>query len=278
MKRTIVGVAVVAGLAQLAATPAQAAPRIDPVKALKAELTRGKAVNVQATAKVTYRQGMYATSGLEGTIGFDTRGAAASHVAHTLQYSEALLRNMMKERPEETEALGQGPVNMISSGQTSYVGGPVVAEALPEGTSWVRYGGTDVPSGNLLLDVLEPATLKTLMDRRASWKDGVVKGSIKTTDLAKVSSSFASRYGSASVKGRTGKISYTLWLSPNGLVERLAAKGDLHFKNSSVQVESETRYTEWGREVAILLPLEGDVIDKNQVEDDVPAEVPGIWS
>jgi hypothetical protein len=278
MKRTIVGVAVVAGLVPLAATPAQAAPRIDPVQALKAQLARGKAVNVRATAKVTYSPGVYATSGLEGTIGFDTRGAAASDVAQTLQYSEALLRTMMKEKPEQTEALRQGPIRMISSGQVSYIAGPVVANGLTQGASWVRYGGTDVPSGNLLLDVLEPATLKTLMDHRASWKDGVVKGSIKTTKLADVSSSFESRYGDASTKGRTGKISYTLRLSPNGLVERLSAKGELHFGDGSVEVESDTRYTEWGRQVTVLLPLEGDVIDRKQVEKDVPEEVPGVWS
>jgi hypothetical protein len=279
MKRTIVGVAVIAGLAQFAAAPAQATLKIDPVKALKAELTRGKAVNVQATAKVTYSSGMVATSGLEGTIGFDPRGAAASDVAQTLQYSKDLLRSMMKVRPQETEALQQGTIRMISSGEVSYVAGPVVDAGMPADRSWVRYAGTDVPSGNLLLDVLEPATLKTLLAHRSSSRDGVIKGSIKTTELAKVSSSFASRFGSGkSKKGGAGKISYTLWLGQNGLVERLSAKGDLPFDKGSVQVESETRYTEWGRQVTVLLPLEGDVVDKKDVADDVPAEVPGIWS
>ncbi|MFI7703418.1 hypothetical protein [Nonomuraea sp. NPDC049480] len=316
MKRTIVGFAVVAGLAQLAASPAQATPndpdkavgaelverslilassmqaanparttfKIDPVKALTAGLERGKGVNVQATAKVTYSSGMYATSSLDGTIEFDARGAAASDVAHNLRYSKDLLSRMMQADPAETEILQRSSIRMVSSGDVSYVSGPVVAEAqplvlgAPGAATWVRYRGTDVPSGNLLLDVLEPATLETLLAHRTSVRDGVVKGTIKTIKLAAVSSSYAERYGSGAKKGRAGKISYTLWIGPDGLVERLSAKGALPSGKGSVQVESDTRYTDWGRQVAVLPPMEGDVSDKEQVEKYVPDEVPGIWS
>ncbi|TMS00717.1 hypothetical protein [Nonomuraea basaltis] len=278
MKRTVVGVAMIAGMVQLTATPAQAAPKIDPVKVLKAELAPGKAVNVQATAKVTYGRGMSAASALEGTIGFGTRGPIAADLAQTVQYSENLLRGLMKTFPEETEALQEGPTRMISSGHVSYVSGPVVDDALPKDTSWVRYRDADMPASNLLLEILEPATLKTLLAHRTSSRDGVVKGSIKATKLAAVSTSFASRIGMRSKSGRDGKISYTLWLGPNGLVERLSAKAVLPFSKSSIQIESETRYSDWGRQVTVLLPLEGDVIDQTEVEDDVPADVPGIWN
>ncbi|HEX4817322.1 MAG TPA: hypothetical protein VFV66_31660 [Nonomuraea sp.] len=278
MKATILGVAVVAGLVPLTATPAQAAPKIDPVRALKAELTRGNAVNVQSTAKVTYAAGQYATSTLDGTIGFDTRGAAAADVAHTLEYSKGLLPGMKKAHPEETEALRQGPVRTIASGKVSYVSGPVVDAGLPPSASWVRYGGTDVPSGNLLLDVLEPATLKTLLAHRTSAGGMVVKGTIKASELAKVSSSFVDRYGTGGKKGHAGKVSYTLWFGEGGLVERLSAKGVLTFAKTSIQVESETRYSDWGRQVTVLLPLEGDVVDRDEIADAVPADAPGIWS
>ncbi|MFI7128142.1 hypothetical protein ACIBQ1_20755 [Nonomuraea sp. NPDC050153] len=275
MKRAIIGAAVVAGVAQLAATPAQAAPKIDPVKELKAELAAGLAVNVQATAKVTYTPSLVVTSGLEGTIGFDRRGAAASDVAQTLQYSEELLRSVKKARPEEVEALRQGPIRMISTRDASYVSGPVVGNALPKGTGWVRYGPADLPPSNLVLEILEPATLKTLLSHRTSSRDGVVKGSIKAAELAAVSPSFASRFGA---RPKSGRIAYTLWFDGDGLVERVSAKAVLPFNDRSVTVESSTRYADWGREVTVLLPLEGDVLDRNQLGDKVPAEVPGIWN
>ncbi|MEQ4722316.1 hypothetical protein [Nonomuraea sp. B19D2] len=278
MKRTIVGVAVVAGVVQLTTTPAQAAPRIDPVRALKAELGRGKAVNVQSTAKVTFGRGFAATSGLDGTIGFGPRGPIASDVAQTLRYSEKMLRSMKKLNPEETEALQEGPIRMISSGEVSYVSGPVVDDALPQGTSWVRYKWTELPASNLLLEVLEPATLKTLLTHRTSYREGILKGSIKATKLAAVSPAFSSRFGTRAKSGRDGKISYTLWLGPTGLVERLSAEAVLPLHNGSMQIESDSRYSDWGREVTVLLPLRGDVIDREEVEDDVPDEVPGIWS
>ncbi|RVX44280.1 hypothetical protein EDD27_7010 [Nonomuraea polychroma] len=279
MKRTIVGAAVVAGVA-LAAAPAQAAPKIDPVKELKAELAPGKAVNVLATAKVTYSPGQYATSELDGTIGFGTRGVVASDVAHTLRYSPDLLRRMMKAEPEQTEALQQSSTRMISAGDVSYVSGPVVEEGLRRAdASWVRYGGVAVPAGNLLLEVLEPDTLKTLLAERTSARDGVVKGSITTKKLASVSDAFAERFGAPSKKSRVGKISYTIWFGANGLIQRVSAKGVLPVGDKgSVQVESETRFMDWGRQVTVLLPLEGDVIDKKEVEDDVPTGVPGIWN
>ncbi|MEV0233414.1 hypothetical protein [Nonomuraea sp. NPDC050786] len=278
MKRSIVGVVVVAGMVQLATTPAQAATKIDPVKALTSELAAGRAVNVRSTVKVTFARDLVTTSDLEGTIGFGPRGATASDVAQTLRYSEKLRRSMMKASPEETEALQEGPIRMISSGDASYVSGPVVDDALPEGTSWVRYRRTELPASNLLLEILEPATLKTLLAHRTSYRDGVVKGSIKATKLAAVSSSFASRFGTRFKKGRDGKISYTLWLGPAGLVERLSAKAVLPRAKGSVTIESSSRYADWGRQVTVLLPLRGEVIDREQVADDVPYQAPGIWN
>ncbi|NUW37034.1 hypothetical protein HTZ77_37375 [Nonomuraea sp. SMC257] len=279
MNRAILGAVAIAGAVQLTAMPAQAASTIDPVKALKAELTRGRAVNVQATAKMTFTPTLVTTSSLEGTIGFDQRGAAASDVAQTVRYSKDLLRSMMRLDREETEALQEGPVQMISSRTASYVAGPVVDRALQmQKAGWVRYRNTELPPSNLILEVLEPNTLKTLLAKPATVRDGVVKGSVKTSKLAAVSPAFASRFGTHSKKGRDGKVSYTLWLGPTGLVERVSAKAVIPFYNGSVQVESSTRFQDWGRQATVLLPLEGDVIDQGQVKDSVPQDVPGIWN
>ncbi|WP_336217009.1 hypothetical protein [Nonomuraea sp. LPB2021202275-12-8] len=274
MKRTIAGVAVVAGIVQLTAVPAQAASSVDPVKALKVQLARGNAINVQSTAKLAYTRDLVITSGLDGTIEFGPRGAFASDVARTLHLSDELLRGV---RSQQTEALVEGPIRMISSLGVSYVSGPVVDDALPRDTSWVRYGSASLPSSNALLEILEPATLKTLMAQRTSWRDGVVKGSIKASKIAAVSPAFVSTFGARFKSGRDGKISYTLRLSPNGLAERLSARAVLPISGRSIQVEADTRYRDWGHRVTVLLPLEGDVIDRKEVADQVPADAPGTW-
>ncbi|TDD40809.1 hypothetical protein E1286_33960 [Nonomuraea terrae] len=275
MKRTIVGVAVVAGLVQLNAIPAQAAPEIDPVKALKAALVRGQAVNIVATVKADYGHGVSLTSGMDGTIGFGPRGEIASDLSQTLRYSKTAISSARKLGLGDDAELQQTPVRTISSAGDDYVSGPVVDEALPQDTSWVRYRDTDLPASNMLLEVLEPGTLKALLISRTSYSDGVLKGTIKADKLAKVSRSFASRFGKPS---KAANVSYTLWFSGDGLVERVAAKAVLPSRDGSLRVESDTRYSAWGRQVTILLPLEGDVIDRDQLGDKAPRQVPGVWS
>jgi hypothetical protein len=276
MKRTIVGVAVVAGMAQLTAVPAQAASASDPVKALQAELAPGRAVNLRATAKITYPGGRVVTSTVDGTVGLGSRGPVASDLGQTVQYSDKLLREMNRTSPKETEGLQAGPVRLISSGSVSYVSGPVVEQALMiADASHVRYGGVKQPPSNLLVEVLDPATLKALVAARTSWKDGILRGAIKPAKLAAASAPFASRYGT---RFKSGKISYALYFGEKGLVRRVAVKATLPVSKTTVQVESDTRFTDWGREVTVNLPLRGDVIDRAEVKDEVPAGVPGIWN
>ncbi|MFG3438038.1 hypothetical protein ACGF0J_12430 [Nonomuraea sp. NPDC047897] len=278
MKRTIVGVAVAVGVAQLTAVPAHAAPKLDPVNALRAESVRGKAVNFRSTAKVTYARGLSATSDVEGTIGFGPRGAAASDVTHSLRYSADMLRRMRKQRPAETDALQAGPIEVISTRGVSYVAGPLVGQALlSSDADWVRYRRADLPPSNLLLDVLDPATLRTLLRHRTSVRDRTVSGSIKAAELATVSKSFATRFGTRFKSGRHGTVSYALRLNPAGLVERATAKAVLPYADATVAVESDTRFSAWGREATVHLPLEGDAVDREQVVDAVPARIPGFW-
>ncbi|MEV0614437.1 hypothetical protein AB0I81_14010 [Nonomuraea sp. NPDC050404] len=274
MKRTIAGAAVVAGMVALTAMPAQAAAT-DPVKALQSELAAGRAVNLTSTAKITYSGERVATTSLDGTIGFGTRGPAASDLGQSVQYNDKLLREMKKSNPGETAGLQAGPVRLISAGDVTYAAGPVVDEALPADTSWVRYKGVKLPLSNLLIEALDPATLKALVAARTSWKDGILKGAIKPAKLAAASDSFAARYGRTF---KSGKISYTLWFGDKGLPRRVAVNATLSYAKTSVRVESDTRFADWGREVTVNLPLEGDVIDRKEVADDVPAGVPGIWN
>lgn len=279
MKRTVVGVILIAGLAQLVAAPAQAAPRIDPVKALQAALTRGKGVNIVSTAKIDHGRGVYYTLDVDGTVGFGPRGETAADTSQRLQLSKTMMSSLKKLGMAEDAALEEMPLRVISSGYDDYVSGPQFADALPQGTNWVRYPATHLPASNPPLEVLEPATLKALLAHRTSWRGGVVKGTIKTDELAKASRSFASRFGGYSGAKPVSTISYTLRLSSTGLVERVSARGVLrHWRGSLLRVESDTRYSAWGREVTVLLPLRGEVLDQEQLEGKVPYQVPGAWN
>ncbi|MEU7863042.1 hypothetical protein [Nonomuraea sp. NPDC049141] len=278
MKQTVVGVALIAGLAQLAAAPAQATPRVDPVKALQAAWTRGKGMNVVSTTKVDYGRGLFYTFYMDGTVGLGAQGEITSDESQSLQLSKRLMSGLKKLGMGEDAAEDELPLRVISSGHDDYVSGPSLADALPQGTSWVRYPYADRPTGNLLLDVLEPTTLKALLAHRTSWRGGVLKGTIKTDKLAKVSRSFASRFGAYSGSEPVSTVAYTLRLGSTGLVERLSAKGVLRSYKGSLRIDSDTRYSAWGQQVTVLLPLRGDVIDQEQLKGKVPNQVPSAWN
>ncbi|MET8988778.1 hypothetical protein ACFYUK_22275 [Nonomuraea wenchangensis] len=279
MKRTVVGVILIAGLAQLVATPAQAAPGKNPVTALQATLIRGKGVNIVSTSKVDHGRGVYYISNLNGVVGFGPQGEIASDTSQRPQFSKVMKRGLKELGMAEDAALEETPLRVISSGYDDYVSGPRFADVLPQGTNWVRYPHTDLPASNPLLEVLEPATLKALLAHRTSWRGRVVKGTIKADQLVKVSDSFASRFPGSSMSKPVSTISYTLLLSTTGLVERVTAKTALYDRTgSALRVEADTRYSTWGRQVTVALPLKGEVLDQEQLEGEVPYQVPGIWN
>jgi hypothetical protein len=277
MKRTLAGLAAAAGLVQLTSAAAYAAPAIDPVKALQAELTRGRAVDVVSTSKDDYGRGLSISYRMDGTIGFGPEGEIAADMSQTMHASDKLL-DVAKEGDRSELARDQEPVRIISSRYDDYVSGPLVDDALPKGIKWVRYRHTNLPTSDRLLEVLEPATLKTLLAHGSSYRDGVLKGKIKTDALVKVSLAFVSRFGLRSKSGRVGTISYTIRFGPTGLVERVQAKAVMPLYDESMSIESDTRYSSWGRRADMLLPAEGEVIDREKLGDKVPDEVPGGWS
>ncbi|MEU8402856.1 hypothetical protein AB0C28_47385 [Nonomuraea sp. NPDC048892] len=279
MKRTVVGAILIAGLAQLVATPAQAAPEANPVTALRAALIRGKGVNVVSKTKVDHGRGVYYTLNLDGMVGFGPQGEIASDTSQHLQYSKTAQAGLKKLGMAEDAAMEETPLRVISSGYDDYVSSPRFADVLPKGTNWIRYSPTDLPASNPLLEVLEPTTLEALLAHRTSWRGGVVKGTIKADKLVKVSGPFASRFRGYSWSKPVSTISYTLRLSTAGLVERVTAKGILHhWKGSVLRVEADTRYSAWGRQVTVALPLKSEVLDQKQLEGKVPYQVPGAWN
>src|ERR1044072_2565194 len=146
MKRTVVGVILIAGLAQLVATPAQAAPRIDPVKVLQAALTRGKGGTIVSTAKIDHGRGAYYTLNVDGTVGFGPQGETAADTSQRLRFSKTMMNGLKKLGMAEDAALEEMPLRVISSDYADYVSGPQFADVLPQGTNWVRYPFTHLPA------------------------------------------------------------------------------------------------------------------------------------
>ncbi|MFI6504449.1 hypothetical protein [Nonomuraea typhae] len=277
MRRTLACLTAAAGLVQLTSAAAYAAPATDPVKALQAELTRGRVVDVVCTAKDDFGRGLFVSYRMDGTIGFGPEGELAADLSQTLRSSDKLLDVAKKLGGKDELADEQKPVRIISSRYDDYVSGPVVDDAVPEGIKWVRYRHTNLPTSDRLLEVLEPETLRTLLAHRSSYRGGVLRGKIRTDALVKVSGAFVSRFGLRSKSGRVGTISYVIRFGPTGLVERVRAKAVMPFYDESIRIESDTRYS-WGRRADVLLPLASEVIDREELGDDVPDEVSGGWS
>ena len=196
-----------------------------------------------------------------------------------LKASKAMTKGIKELGMAEDAAREQMPLRVISSGSDDYVSGPRFTDTLPQGTNWVRYFHTDRPTSNPLLEILEPTTLKALLAHRTSWQGRVIKGTIKGDKLVKVSDAFASRFRRYSWSEPVSTISYTLRLSADGLVERVTTKGVLrHWKGSVLRVKTDTRYSAWGRQITIALPLKSEVLDQDQLEGKVPYQVPGVWN
>ncbi len=172
-----------------------------------------------------------------------------------LKASKAMTKGIKELGMAEDAAREQMPLRVISSGSDDYVSGPRFTDALPQGTNWVSYSHTDRPTS-------KPP-----------------KGTIKGDKLVKVSDAFASRFRGYSWSEPVSTISYTLRLSADGLVERVTTKGVLrHWKGSVLRVKTDTRYSAWGRQITIALPLKSEVLDQDQLEGKVPYQVPGVWS
>ncbi|GAA2390903.1 hypothetical protein [Nonomuraea africana] len=271
MKRIIIGLALTTGVALVGAAPAQAAPKADPVKALKAQFTPGKGVTFSSVVRMGGSGETLITTRENGTIGFDKSGPAASDITFKMQL-DPTLKALLEEEDQASFAVLAKPTRTISVKGKTYVSGSMVAQVLPEGKTWVRYTGaasTNRGEG-AFLDVFEPATLKTLVAGASSYRNGVAKGTISTAKLRSVSRTFRSGGDSIGAK----KITWALWINAKGQVTRVSAKMAVPMRGVTLEMTQDSRFSGWGAKVAISAPPSAQVVDSKDLGEDAPT--PGL--
>ncbi|MEV0383288.1 hypothetical protein [Nonomuraea sp. NPDC050643] len=238
MKKTITALAACGTALLVATTPAQAAAPKNPVQALKGKLTSGHGVRFTETTTVS-GGGKAKLQSRKGAFQFNAKGIAASDISTKSPASE----------DERT----------ISVGKVSYTSGGMWTDRLPSGKTWFRTNGLLGGAGGFYGQVINPAEPKTLatLIKKGRLSGSTLTGRITFKELEKVSPWFG-----ASIPLRMNndtKVSYTLTLTPAGLVNRVkssyAATGVLANRElAGKTVTIDSRFTGWGAKVSIKAP------------------------
>ncbi|GII66458.1 hypothetical protein Skr01_65430 [Sphaerisporangium krabiense] len=248
-------------LALAASATAHAAPKpatTSPLDALRQQLA--KRTTVRIDERTDLRLGRAALRYREtGVVRFGTSGPDASDT---------------KVRVSNGKETQSG--RLIAIGGKVYYKSSPFDEALPAGKTWVRTPG--LPRNPLLLDVLQPQTLKALITHTKSRTPGGVVGGTRTTllrgsitlgELAKAAPS-----GTIPVllddKEKDTALPWKLWVGGDQLPRRFASDLALGQKSSlaGLRVVVDARYTAWGGKVTIQAPPADQVIDMKDLNDD----------
>ncbi|WP_327589047.1 hypothetical protein OHA25_20060 [Nonomuraea sp. NBC_00507] len=229
----------------MASAPSQATTE-DPVRALKAVLASGQGVHFTETATLLdgtderaerRRTGVFETREKGGVKALDVTTTGSEHG---------------RER-----AIGFNH----DIGGTSYRSGGLVGKWLPKGKTWwknshqLHLWHTELLGNDeQLINPTELATLAALLENGQVSGDAVT-GAITFKELEKVSP-WLDHSTHSSWEDNT-KLSYTLTLTPAGLVSRVqstytATDGPGELAGRTLHVD--TRYTQWGGKVSIKVP------------------------
>ncbi|MFI6596424.1 hypothetical protein ACIBHX_09250 [Nonomuraea sp. NPDC050536] len=272
MRRWIAaGVAASAMAAALAAPAMAEAKPANPVDMLKKQFVAGHGVKISEKTRTWIGRQEYVGAVREGRIGFDAKGVAAVENTRTPVLTAALLKDLKKvsktnEETADAVDLLTERLYMIGAGGKLYINGGLFSTLLPDDKTWASLPGSPYSAayGDQLIDVFEPATLKTLL-ATAKHKGDQYRGSITFGDLYKVSPMFRSQT-LRKPKGAVAKvvISWRITLDAGKLVKRVASSWSLPVsKKVTMTATSETRYTDWGTDVSIAAPDASEVMDLN---------------
>ncbi|MEV1174813.1 hypothetical protein [Nonomuraea sp. NPDC049784] len=225
MKRWITLLAATLVSAALVTPPAPARAAVDPVSSLKKQIAKRQAV------RVVELSGLYLGRDEDifqvenrGVLVLGGAGVGAADMTRTLRPGFRM-RDQMKAGAWDAAKVGaeSKPNRSIAVGGRLYRSGPLYAPVLPEGRTWAAAGrrsATAAAYGDQLINVFEPATLKTLLATASSkrpdkygsdLKATMYRGTITFQRLHAVSPTFRALIGTRSL-ARVGetKISWML--------------------------------------------------------------------
>ncbi|MEU7896757.1 hypothetical protein AB0B45_28345 [Nonomuraea sp. NPDC049152] len=268
MKRTIIGLALTTGVALITAVPAQAAaPKADPVKALKSQYVAGKGVKTSSTIRMSISGDPIITTRESGVSEFGTSGVAASD--KTMKFSISPIVASALDDEEEGQALKdlvRTPTRQIDIKRWSYLSGGLVAGSLPEGKTWVRGPRVNASPLGPEVDLFTPGTLKALLASASSVKNGVAKGTIKVGHLPSRPAGFKA----------SQKLTWALWFDGKGLVSRFTTKISLPAgRGEKLDFTADSRFSGWGSKVKVTEPAAETWVDAKDLDKGIPT-VPGM--
>ncbi|MEV0315191.1 hypothetical protein [Nonomuraea fuscirosea] len=234
MKQALIATAALAALT-MTATPAHAAPK-DPVKALNAKIVPGHGVHF--TGNVTWTDGTNERGArdIKGVFQFGKKGVAAFDIS-------------MEEGDERQRVIGIG--------KTGYYSGGLYERLLPEDKTWYKQKNRGMPdSWSQFINPAETKTLARLLVK-GTPKGNTVSGSITLKELKTVSAWVSAAMLTKEADGV--KISYTLTLSPSGLVSRVSSTYALTEDGTTYTSTVDSRYTGWGGKVSVKAPAPATV-------------------
>ncbi|MBB6547495.1 hypothetical protein [Nonomuraea rubra] len=258
--RKMITALVACGALLTAAAPVQAVAAKDPVRALKAVLAAGGGVHITETTTLMEGTDERAERRREGDLRFNAKG-------------EIVALDITTTGGEYGRERVIGFNHDI--GGTAYRSGGLVAELRKHrGKTWWKDShqlhlwytvllGDDLQ----LVNPTEPATLAALL-KNGQRSESIVSGRITFKKLREVSVWFD---GSAhSSWGDDTEISYTLTLSPAGLVSRVQSTYTLTGGPEEVvgkTLHIDTHYSKWGGKVSIKAPDPRDTTSELCSED-----------
>ncbi|WP_219462526.1 hypothetical protein [Nonomuraea rhizosphaerae] len=260
MKRIITGLALATAATLVAAAPAQAAPRTDPLTAVKKQFVAGKGVRFSERSNLGNGKVNVVFVRRTGAYQFSGSGVAASDA--TSKFNPAILA-VAEESEEDSEVVKvlKTPERIVSVRGTTYASGGLFSQLLPEGKTWYKLGRIPFSGYTGIygqpLNITEPATLRALL-KGAKPVSGGYAGKITVGSLRKISPSLRGNMMLGLPSKKTAKValSWKLTVNAKGLPTRLVTKYPLDAIEPGLKatISVDTRFTGWGTRVSIAAP------------------------
>ncbi|RCG24483.1 hypothetical protein DQ384_33110 [Sphaerisporangium album] len=247
-----------------------------PVDALRQQFAKKGSVRISEDSRMEFAGDVGLRSRVAGTVRFGKSGPDAIDLKVTSKAGKTVNR-----------------MQVITVGGKTYLKSPLYDDMLPAGRSWVRTTG-DLSSTSGTIDILQPKVLKAVLAHTTSKAPGgtiggartvLLRGSIKLSDLAKVSPSVAPLAKGLRNK-KTISLPWKLWIGADQLPRRFQSTFSLSGGDflGDMSVATDTRFTAWGAKVVIKAPPADLVVDEKDLTEELPVlpdfttKIPGLAS